>query len=264
MRRSGELAAAMEAAEEAGKLVMGDYGEAAVRYKADGSLVTGTDTRAEAMIRRALSESFPAYSFIGEESGFEDKGSDFTWVVDPLDGTTNFVMKNPFFAVSIGLAYRNRVIMGVVHYPFQNETFYASRGGGAYLNNKPIRVARRSTLERSVITFCHGRDKGSVEQIIEIFGRLKAVNDRVRQVGAASLELCYVACGRTDCFLMPGAKPWDVGAGAVIVREAGGKVSDLHNKPFTTKSRSLLAANRVLHGRVVDLLEINPRNSGGG
>jgi len=255
MRKSDELVAAIEAAKKAGKVLLGDYGEAVVRYKADGSVVTSTDTRAEAMIRKALARSFPSYSFIGEESGFEDKGSDFVWVVDPLDGTTNFVIKNPFFAVSIGLAYRKRVIMGVVHYPFQDETFYATRGEGAYLNDNPIKASRRSTLETSVITFCHGRDRDSVAQIIKLFRWLKSMNDKVRQVGAASLELCYVACGRTDCFLMPGANAWDVAAGAVIVREAGGKVSDLQNRPFNTKSKSILAANRDLHRKMLALLQ---------
>jgi len=234
MRKSDELAVAIEAAKKAGKTLLSAYGEAIVRYKANGSLVTDADTRAE--------------------SGFEDRKSDFVWLVDPLDGTTNFVVKNPFFAVSIGLAYRKQVIMGVVHYPFQDETFYAKRGEGAYLNQKPIKVSRCSKPETSVITFCHGRDRDSVAQIIEIFGRLKAMNNRVRQVGAASLELCYVASGRTDCFLMPGVNAWDVGAGAVIVREAEGKVTDLQNRPFNTKSNSVLAANQDLHKKMVGLL----------
>jgi len=254
MRKSDELAVAIEAAKKAGKTLLSAYGEAIVRYKANGSLVTDADTRAETMIKKALGESFPSYSFIGEESGFEDRKSDFVWLVDPLDGTTNFVVKNPFFAVSIGLAYRKQVIMGVVHYPFQDETFYAKRGEGAYLNQKPIKVSRCSKPETSVITFCHGRDRDSVAQIIEIFGRLKAMNNRVRQVGAASLELCYVASGRTDCFLMPGVNAWDVGAGAVIVREAEGKVTDLQNRPFNTKSNSVLAANQDLHKKMVGLL----------
>ena len=254
MRKSNELAVAIEIAKKAGKTLLSAYGEAVVRYKANGSLVTDADIRAETMIMKALRGSFPSYSFIGEESGFEDKGSDFVWVVDPLDGTTNFVVKNPFFAVSIGLAYRKQVVMGVVHYPFQGETFYAKRGEGAHLNDKPIKVSRHSNPETSVITFCHGRDRDSVAQIIEIFQRLKVMNDRVRQVGAASLELCYVACGRTDCFLMPGANAWDVGAGAVIVQEAGGKVTDLQNRPFNTKSKSVLAANQDLHKKMLALL----------
>lgn len=254
MTRSDELMAAVKAAKKAGKTLLSDYGDAVVRYKPDGSIVTSTDTRAESIIKKALAKSFPTYSFIGEESGAEDKGSDFVWVVDPLDGTTNFVIKNPFFAVSIGLAYRKRPILGVVHYPFQDETFCATRGEGAYLNDKPIKVSRRSKLETSVITFCHGRDRNSVAQMIEIFGRLKTINDRVRQVGAASLELCYVACGRTDCFVMPGAHAWDVAAGAVIVREAGGRVSDLQGTRFNTRSKSVLAANPDLHKKTLALL----------
>jgi len=258
MKKSDELVAAIEAARKAGKTLLSSYGSVVARYKTDRSLVTSADTHAEDIIKRVLAKSFPSYSFIGEESGFQDKGSDYVWVVDPLDGTTNFIMENPFFAVSIGLAYRERIIMGVVHYPFQDETFYASRGEGAYLNDKPINISKHSSLETSVITFCHGRDRDSVAQIIDIFGRLKTMNDRVRQVGAASLELCYVACGRTGCFLMPGMNAWDVAAGAMVVREAGGKVSDFQNRPFNMKSRSVLAANRDLHGKVLALLQKPP------
>ena len=191
-----ELDVAKEAALEGGKTLMEYYGKVSIRYKEDRSITTEADVASEEKIKSILRGEFPSYSLLGEETGLEQGISDYTWVIDPLDGTTNYFMRNPFFDVSIALAYKNEPVIGVVYYPAMNEIFYAEKGKGAYLNDKRIFVSNVTEIRDSIITFCHGRDQNSVKEMINIFGKLKLINNKVRQIGAAALELCYVACGR--------------------------------------------------------------------
>lgn len=249
-----ELEVAIKAAETSGKILMQYYGRAKVSLKRDRSLVTEADVKSEKRIKGILEREFPKYSFLGEESGRHKMGSEASWVVDPLDGTTNYVMRNPFFNVSIALVKGTEPIVGVVHYPFLNETFHAEKGKGAFLGKKEVHVSNETVLEDSVITFCHGRDEESVRRVSKIFADLKSINNKVRQLGAAALELCYVACGRTSCFLMPGMNPWDVMAGTIIVKEAGGIVSDLEGNTFTVNSKDILASNGKIHRQLLKIL----------
>lgn len=145
-------------------------------------------------------------------------------------------------------------MLGVVNYPCQEELFCAEGGSGARLNGKGLRVSDARTLEHSTLTFCHGTDPASVKWISVIFRRLKEVTSRTRQMGAASLELCYVACGRVDAFIMVGVNAWDVAAGSLIVEEAGGRVTDLSGGSFTMRSTTLLASNGRIHKRLLKLL----------
>ncbi|NIM45214.1 MAG: inositol monophosphatase, partial [Nitrososphaeria archaeon] len=234
---SKELRVATTAALKAGEMLMEHYGKVHIKYKPDKSVVTEADIRSEETIKSILEKEFPRYSVLGEESGYIDRDSNYLWVVDPLDGTTNYKIRNPFFSVSIGLMHIKEPVLGVVYYPHQKEVFQAEKDKGAYLNDERIHVSGEDNIENSALTFCHGRDKESTETTIDIFRKLKRINHKVRQIGSASLELCYVACGRTEAFLMPGSNSWDVAAGALIVREAYGMVSDFSGEPFNTDLR---------------------------
>ncbi|MFH0956532.1 MAG: inositol monophosphatase family protein [Candidatus Aenigmatarchaeota archaeon] len=249
-----ELAIARHAALAAGRVLMKHYGKVQASQKKDGTLVTAADGESERLIKKMLSRAFPSYSFLGEEGGLDEKGSEFRWVVDPLDGTTNYSMKNPFFNVSIGLLRRNEPVLGVVFSPIQKELFCAVRGKGAFMNGKRIRVSGGADVRHSKVAFCHGRDERSVDVISGVFHSMKHMSDTFRQMGAGALELCYVACGRLDAFLSAGIKPWDVAAGILIVREAGGLVTDFSGAEYGMYSPDILASNGKMHAELMRIL----------
>ena len=247
----------MTAAREAGKILVENYGKVPARFKPDRSIVTDADIRSEQIIKQMLGKEFPDYSFLGEEGGLQDTGSDYMWVVDPLDGTTNYSIKDPFFNVSIALAKEGQPIYGVVYYPIQEELFFAAKGRGAYLNDERIHVSDVAKIRDAFVSFCHGHDADTVERVAPIFRRIKLVTEHLRQIGASALELSYVACGRTGCFFQLKMNPWDVAAGSLIVAEAGGRTSDIDGMPFSLKSRDLVASNGLLHDELLELM--NPK-----
>jgi myo-inositol-1(or 4)-monophosphatase len=254
-----ELAAARRAAIAAGRVLMKHYGRVQAREKEDGSLVTVADGQSERLIKKMLFAAFPDYSFLGEEEGLDDRGSEFRWIVDPLDGTTNYSMKNPFFNVSIGLLKGEEPVLGVVFSPTQKELFHAIRGKGAFMNGKRIRVSSGAELPHARVAFCHGRDTRSVEVISGVFHTMKSMNETFRQLGSGALELCYVACGRLDAFLTAGTHPWDVAAGLLIVREAGGVVTDFSGNEYGMYSPDILASNRNVHAGLLRILRPSAR-----
>jgi myo-inositol-1(or 4)-monophosphatase len=249
-----ELDVATEAAREASQLLLRKYGRVRVHYKADRSIVTAADMGAERAIRSIIRRHFRYDAYLGEEMGSRKGGSGRTWVVDPLDGSTNYSIGNPFFATSIALVEGDEPVLGVVNYPCQGELFIARREMGAHLNGNGIGVSHSRNLRLATLTFCHGPDPSSIARISRIFRRLKEVTSRTRQMGAASLELCFTACGRVDAFLMVGVNSWDVAAGALMVEEAGGRVTDLSGDKFTLSSSSLLASNGRIHRKLLKLL----------
>ncbi|MFZ2456167.1 MAG: inositol monophosphatase family protein [Candidatus Altiarchaeia archaeon] len=251
-----ELKAAKEAAYESGKILMANYGRVSVRYKKDRSIVTDSDLASEKLIKEALKKEFPEYSFLAEESGLEDTGSEYEWVIDPLDGTTNYSIRNPFFNVSIALAKNDVPVLGVVYYPFQDELFHAVDGMGAYLNDQKIRVSAKASIRDAFVCFCHGHDPETVNKAIIAYSKIKPVTDRMRQIGASELELSYLGCGRVDAFFMLKQNPWDIASGTLIVREAGGIVSDIDGKSFNLKSKDAVASNGLVHKELLELLRI--------
>ncbi len=255
--QSEELVVAVSAAREAGALLLKYFGKVEGSYKADKSIVTVADIKAEELIRSRIREKFPDHAIVGEEMGGEGIGSPYVWSIDPLDGTTNFVVRNPFFAVSIALVRHAEPMLGVVYYPFADELFHAVKGGGAFLNDESIAVSTK-VLDSSVLTFCNNRDVDSVNRMVEIFARLKPVNNKFRQMGAGSLELSYVACGRVEAFMMVGANPWDVAAGAVLVREAGGIATDFDGSEYDLNSKDILATNGLVHEELLRLVSGRP------
>lgn len=234
---------AVRAAKKAGEQLEKDF-EKGVKIERKGrrELVSEADRKAEEAIREVMESEYPDHSILGEELGEKKEDNDFKWIIDPLDGSTNFLMKNPFFNTSVALAKGNEIIVGVVYNPLNKELFTAEKGKGAYLNGEPIQVSDTSEVENSLLTYCHGRSDSSIDQIVSIFHLLKKGSIDVRRIGAGALELCYVASGRVDAFIDNDIKIWDEAAGSLIVKEAGGKVTDFEGLEFDAESNSIIAA----------------------
>ena len=215
----------------------------AVQGKGRNDFVSEVDHRAEAIIIDILRKAYPQHAILAEETGGQGN-SEFQWLIDPLDGTTNFLHGFPQFAVSIALKFRNVLDQAVVYDPLRQELFTASKGVGAYLNKTRIRVSKRRTLQGALLGT--GIPFGDSEDLEPFFGTLRAMYREIagiRRAGAASLDLAYVACGRLDGFWEFGLHPWDMAAGALLILEAGGYVSDLDGKESYLDSGNILCGN---------------------
>ncbi len=243
------LAAASDAARQAGWLLRENVdGRGEIMFKGAVDLVTRFDRESQEMIFRRLSSEFPDHGFLAEEDLSREGAAPFRWIYDPLDGTTNFAHTFPVFCVSIALEERGAVVLGVVHDPMREETFTAVRGRGAFLNGKPIRVSAIPELGRALLAtgFPYDVRTSPVNNVAE-FSRFVIEAQAIRRCGSAALDLCYVACGRFDGFWELKLKPWDVAAGAIIVEEAGGRVTDFDGRPFDPWNRKALASNGLIH-----------------
>jgi len=244
-----ESAVAREAARAAGKILRRMLGNVHhITKKGEIDLVTEADLAAEKIILEIVGNKFPKDNILAEEAGKRDEASNRTWLIDPLDGTTNFAHRFPFFAVSIALEIENEVVLGVVYNPYMNEFFEASKGKGAYLNDEPLRVSGSTTLQESLLAT--GFPYNVYERPENVVGLLKKMIVRaqgIRRLGSAALDLCYVAAGRLDGFWEEGLKPWDTGAGDIILREAGGR---LYN-PYLG---SVVASNGLIHDEMVRVI----------
>ncbi len=244
---------AIRAAYEAGKVLIEHFGKLdRVGKKGPIDLVTDADYASESVICDIISARFPGHSILAEESGASSNdGSSFLWVVDPLDGTTNFAHGLPIFAVSIALMHKDEVILGVVLNPVCGELFMASRGKGASLNGKPISVSTRKRLIDSLLVtgFPYNVADDSGHYITK-FERCLTSARGLRRLGSAALDLCFVACGRFDGFWEENLKPWDTAAGSIIVNEAGGSVTDFSGAPFNIHKKEILATNGKIHEEI--------------
>jgi len=248
------------AALKAGRSLKRDFGEVAnlqVSLKGPANFVSAADRRAEEILYTELTKARSGYGFLGEEGGTRE-GTDKTnrWIVDPLDGTTNFLHGIPHFAISIGLEREGKIVAGLIYNPANDEIFSAERGKGAFLNNRRIRVAARKRLADAIACCAlphHGRGD------LALFRReMAAIQDKVaglRRFGAAALDLAYVAAGRFDVYWERGLSPWDFAAGVAIVREAGGFVTDLADNERSMEPGDVIAGNETLHRQVLDLLK---------
>ena len=227
MAGSANLNVMMKTARKAGRALVKDFGEVEnlqVSAKGPGDFVSRADKAAEAMIREDLMHARPSYGFLGEEDK-EIAGDDPTrrWIVDPLDGTTNFLHGLPHWAVSIALEHKGQIVAGVVYDPVKDEMFYAEKGGGAWMNEGRLRVAGRHRLIEAIFaTGLPFAGRGELPETFQELARLLPVTSGVRRFGAAALDLAYVAAGRYDGFWERGLHAWDMAAGLIIVREAGG------------------------------------------
>ena len=227
-----------------------------IETKAPNDFVSNIDKTAEAIIVDQIRETYPDHAIIGEEFGAKSGNSEFTWIIDPLDGTLNFLQGIPHFAISIGIMKGRHHEHGIIYDPVRGEEFIASRGSGAQLNGKRIRVSARSKLEDCVLAT--GLPPGSVEnRLDEYMVGLKDLTGScrgIRRAGSAALDLAYVAAGRTDGFWEMGLNQWDIAAGIVLVREAGGFVSDLEGGESFFNSGDIIAANPKCWRTMVQVL----------
>lgn len=219
-------------------------------------LVTNVDLASERLIVAQLHEHFPDHRIITEESGDDALASEYCWVIDPLDGTTNYAHGYPMFAVSIALLQHNQPIIGVVYDPLRDECFVAERGNGATLNDQPIHVSDTSTVNEALLTtgFPYTLRSDPDNNLVQ-FGRILLKARAIRRGGSAALDICYAAMGRSDGHWELGLKPWDTAAASLILTEAGGSVTDWHGNDWNAWNPRLVATNGIIHAELVYLLQ---------
>ncbi len=258
MARSALLNVMVQAAFKAGKSLSRDFGEVQnlqVSVKGPSDYVSQADRKAEKIVKDELLKARPTYGFLGEESD-EIKGTDgaHRWIVDPLDGTTNFLHGIPQFAVSIALERNNEIVAGVVFNPATDELYTAEKGGGAFLNDRRLRVAARKELSDSVITcgvphLGRGNHGKFLVELRHVMGEVSGI----RRFGAASLDLAYVAAGRCDGYWETGLAAWDIAAGILLIKEAGGWISDFNGKTDMLETGSVIAGNEYIHKQLLEV-----------
>ena len=253
MSISDSFVPAMSAiAREAGALLMPYFHQRLkIEYKGDADLVTAADRASEALIRERVAKQFPSHDVLGEEQGLQDRGNEYRWYVDPLDGTTNFAHGYPVFCVSLALERRaggsGKRIAAVVYDPTRDELFSAELGKGAQLNGAAIQVSKTALLKESLVATGFPSHKRHKNPNIYFYHQITLRSHGVRRAGSAALDLCNVACGRFDGFWEFNLNPWDTAAGVLIVEEAGGRVSRFDGAPFELDSRETLASNGLVH-----------------
>lgn len=253
--RKSYTAVAVNTASKAGEWIKSKVGDFnSLQYKRSSSdLVTEVDKGAEQMIRSLIATHFPEHAFLGEESfagGLtveEAKDAEYVWIVDPVDGTTNFVHGFPFFSVSIALAHRGEIIAGVVYDPSRDEMFVAEKGKGAYLHGRRMQVAEDETLSVSLIATGFPADREAASRNLAGVEKLLPQVRNIRMGGSAALHLAYVAAGRVSGYYEHGLSVWDMAAGVLLVTESGGQVSSLEGGEYTLSVRNLAATNGRIH-----------------
>jgi len=256
----------ISAARKAGRSLVRDFGEVEqlqVSIKGPANFVSTADHKAEDIIFKELSKARPGYGFLMEERGAVD-GADKThrWLVDPLDGTTNFLHSNPLFAVSIGLEREGQLIAGVIYNPASDELFTAEKGKGAFMNDRRLRVAARKSLADALVTtgIPHRGREGHPRFLREV-GEVMAEVAGIRRTGSAALDLAFTAAGRFDAYWEHNLKPWDLAAGIVIVREAGGHVTDLSGGDKMLETGDVLTGNSSIHKALMPFVTLPERSS---
>ena len=249
---------ATQIAREAGNLLVQRLGVAKVTTKGDINLVTEADIAAENLIIERIRSHYPQHGILAEESGESilvgGKRSEWKWIVDPLDGTTNYAHGYPCFAVSIGLEHAGELVIGVVYDPMRDEMFAAERGQGATLNDRRIRVSPVEALNAAML--CTGFPYNVRERpdFARDFTKFTMEAQAVRRDGSAALDLAYVACGRFDGFWEDGLSPWDIAAGAVLIREAGGRVTNFRDERLDIYNEQVLATNGLIHEAMMKVI----------
>ncbi len=256
---SRELYVAKKLARAAGGIVLDEWGYEKIGFKPGygekREFVTSSDLASELELIEGLHAAFPTHSILSEEKGYIKRDSDYLWLIDPLDGTTNYVSHNPYWAVSLGLAYKDKLLVGVVFAPALNEMFFSVRGRGSFLDRARVHVARERDFDEALISL------GAPRQFInagqeKVFSRIAEASKHLRWFGSAALDLAYVSCGRIHaCVRASMPKPWDLAAGALLVSEAGGVVTDFNGNKWRPELRNVIAANPRLHKHLRDLVD---------
>lgn len=247
---------AVRAAQRAGDEIMRYYDQSSqmkVTEKSRNDFVTQVDKLAEQIIVETIHKTYPNHAFLAEESGSIGE-SEFEWIIDPIDGTTNFIHSFPHFCVSIALAHNKQLQQAVVYDPFKQELFSASKGSGATLNNKKIRVSDRKSLDGALLgTGFPFRDGQEIETFLEQFRKINPMTAGIRRAGSAALDMAYVACGRLDGFWEYNLNPWDIAAGTLLVQEAGGLVTTIENEANILETGDVICANHSVHKEIIEL-----------
>jgi len=255
-RQNNEFLVAAEAAMEAGKLIMRQFSQRKiVGFKTKIDFVTNVDKNSEKLITSMLRKNFPSYGILAEE-GTSAEGENL-WVIDPLDGTTNFMHGYPFFCVSIALVKKGKQAMGVVYDPIRNEMFHAIAGHGAYLNGRKIKVSGAKELKDALLVTGFYYERGDImRKTLQKMGDFLSLNVHgIRRDGSAALDMCYVACGRLDGYWEYVLSPWDFAAASLIAKEAGAVVTTSEGKPIEMKKYGIVAANGNIHKKMLEIVK---------
>ncbi len=252
------LNVAIEASKEAGRFLKINLGKVKniQTKKEEINLVTEIDKETEKKIVEFIKSKFPHHSILAEESGEAKLDSGYKWIIDPLDGTTNYTHSFPVFCVSIALEHKGEVILGVIYDPNFDELFWAEKGKGAFLNGKKISVSKTDKLIKSMLaTGFPYNVRENPDNCIEHFVNFLMEAQAIRRLGSAALDLAYVACGRLDGFWEVNLNPWDVAAGKIIIEEAGGKVTDFYGNKFSIYTKGIVASNGLIHEQMLEVIK---------
>ena len=252
----------VKACRKAAKILIRDFGEVEklqVSLKGPGDFVTVSDKRVEKILIDELQRARPNYSILSEEIGLIKKDEEFKWIIDPIDGTANFLHGIPHFGISIGLEHNKEIICGIIYDPIKNEMFFAEKGNGSYLNDQRMRVSARSKLMDCII-FTGGpsfksNDEDKKLSLKEYEKFSSKVGTPLRKMGSASLDMAYVAAGRCDGFWQRNLNYWDIAAGIVLVKEAGGYVTDFEGNNEYIENKTILATNSKINEEMIDILK---------
>jgi len=226
-----------------------------IRYKEHGEYVTYVDKFCGKLIINHLKKYFPHHNFVSEELPDQINHSDYTWYIDPLDGTTNYSIHNPLFAVSIAVAYKNETIEGVFFLPYLNEIFYVKKGKGAYLNHKRIHVSKQNKIHKSILAMGFAHRLDATRKALSIFKKVRPYAANIRIFGSGSYSLCSVASGCVEALIMPGSlKLWDINPGKLLVKEAGGQVTDFKGHQ-DYQNKNLILSNGKIHQQILKILK---------
>jgi myo-inositol-1(or 4)-monophosphatase len=246
----------MRAAREAGRVLVERLNvEREVREKGFRDIVTDADLAAEKAVIQTIRARYPDHAIITEEAGGSAGDEPYVWVIDPLDGTTNYSRRFPAFSVSIGLVHQGQLTVGVVHNPLADRLFATQRGHGATLNGEPLRVSHFNRVDHAVIGLDWAHADNERAAIVAHLGRLAPACGTLRCVGSAALGLCYVAAGWLDAYFHIGLKPWDMAAGLLLIKEAGGRVTDIQGHPWQPWVQTVLVSNGHLHEALLRLMD---------
>jgi len=238
---------AIAAAKEAGQIILANFGsERQVSHKSKGNLVTDVDILSEKFILELLQNEYPSFGVLSEESNSSAPLADYSWIVDPLDGTNNYTFGIPFFCVNVALVKGEDIMLGVTYDPVRDELFHARKGQGAYLNGSPIQVSKEGSLQASLVGLDLGYSHERGVEMLQIVDRLWGQAHCLRLMGSSSLGLAYVACGRVNLYFHRYLFPWDIASGLLLIREAGGEVIDWQGEPAKFRATELIASNNRL------------------
>ncbi len=251
------MSAAVSAAEEAGKFLLSNFGKiSSIEEKGDRNFATNLDKEAEKMILDRIKRKFPNHGIIAEESGKSGMDREYLWIIDPLDGTHNFMRNINIFGVSIGVVYRNEFVAGVIYMPQEGELYRGEKGSGAYKNDKKISVSAKDNLKECAISFDSGI-RYSPQNMLKMLGALAGEVFNIRMFGSSARTLSYIAEGKLDFAVEFHDRPWDFAGGACIIEEAGGTLSSLKGGHLSYKSIGYTASNGIIHNKVKELILAN-------